>query len=118
MTIEILFALALVKFDEHSRSAPTDLAAGALYGVALATLDDDPGVRPDAHAFIVDKALWFTVTDDRIPGQNASPQFLAGRSHAIAACAATLSVCWSFGEGTFAGKRGNGQDAPFPAIRR
>jgi hypothetical protein len=33
-----------------------------LYGVALATLDDDPGVRPDAHAFIVDKALWFTVT--------------------------------------------------------
>ena len=48
-----------------------------LYGVAVATLDDDPGVCPDAHAFIVDKALWFTVTDDlpqypaRIPGQNA-----------------------------------------------
>jgi hypothetical protein len=37
----------------------------------MASLDDDPGVRPDAHAFIVDKALWFTVTDDRIPGQNA-----------------------------------------------
>ena len=71
MTIEILFALAPVKFDEHSRSAQTDLAAVALYGVALATRDDDPGVRPDAHAFIVDKALWFTVTDDRIPGQNA-----------------------------------------------
>ena len=51
--------------------AQTDLAAVALYGVALATLDDDPGVRPDAHTFIVDKALWFTVTDDRIPGQNA-----------------------------------------------
>ena len=67
LTIEILFALVLVKFDEHSRSAQTDLAAVALYGVALATLDDDP----DAHAFIVDKALWFTVTDDRIPGQNA-----------------------------------------------
>jgi len=49
----------------------------ALYGIALATFDDDPGVRPDAHAFIVDKAPWFTVTDDvpqypaRIPGQNA-----------------------------------------------
>ena len=49
----------------------------ALDGVALATLDDDPGVRPGAHSFIVDKALWFTVTDDlrqypaRIPGQNA-----------------------------------------------
>jgi hypothetical protein len=71
LTIEILFALVLVKFDEHSRSAQTDLAAVALDGVALATLDDDPGVRPDALAFIVDKALWFTVTDDRIPGQNA-----------------------------------------------
>src|SRR5215472_475585 len=65
------------KFDEHSRSAQTDPGAVALYSVALATLDDDPGVRPDAHAFIVDKAPWFTVTDDlpqypaRIPGQNA-----------------------------------------------
>ena len=43
---------------------------------ALATLDDDPGLRPDGHAFIVDKASWFTVTDNlpqypaRIPGQN------------------------------------------------
>ena len=70
-------APVLVKFDEHSRSAQTDPGAAALYGVALATLDDDPGVRPDAHAFIVDKAPWFTVTDDlpqypaRIPGQNA-----------------------------------------------
>jgi hypothetical protein len=57
-------APVLVKFDEHSRSAQTDPGAVALYGVALATLDDDPGVRPDAHAFIVDKAPWFAVTDD------------------------------------------------------
>ena len=70
-------APVLVKFEEHSRSAQTDPGAAALYGVALATLDDDPGVRPDAHAFMVDKAPWFTVTDDlpqypaRIPGQNA-----------------------------------------------
>ena len=70
-------APVLVKFDGHSRSAQTDPGAVALYGVALATLDDDPGVCPDAHAFIVDKAPWFTVTDDlpqypaRIPGQNA-----------------------------------------------
>ena len=118
-----LFALVLVKFDEHSRSAQTDPGAVALYGVALATLDDDPGVRPDAHAFIVDKALWFTVTDDlpqypaRIPGQNAPPQFLTGRSHAIAVRAATLNVCWSLVEGTFAEKRGNGRDAPKPAVR-
>jgi hypothetical protein len=49
-------APVLVKFDEHSRSAQTDPGAVALYGVALATLDDDPDVRPDAHAFIIDKA--------------------------------------------------------------
>ena len=42
-------APVLVKFDEHSRSAQTDPGAVALYGVALATLDDDPGVRPDAR---------------------------------------------------------------------
>ena len=45
---------------------------------ALATLDDDPGLRPDAHASIVDKAPRLTVTDNlpqylaRIPGQNTS----------------------------------------------
>ena len=110
-------APVLVKFDEHSRSAQTDPAAVALYGVALATLDDDPGVRPDAHAFIVDGAV---VHGHRrsapIPGAylrpKRSPQFLTGRSHAIAVGAATPSVCWSFGEGTFAGKQGNGRDAP------
>jgi hypothetical protein len=48
----------------------------ALYGIALATLDD-PGLRRDANAFLIDKAPWFAVTDDlpqypaRIPGQNA-----------------------------------------------
>jgi hypothetical protein len=56
-----------------------------LYGVALATLDDDPGVRPDAHAFIIDKATWFIVTDDlpqypaRIFGPKRSLQFQTGR---------------------------------------
>ena len=54
----------LVKFDERLRSEQTDPRAVALNGVALATLDDDPGVRPDAHAFIIDKAPWFAVTDD------------------------------------------------------
>lgn len=69
-------APVLVKFDERSRSAQTDPAAARLFGIALATLDDDPGVRPDAHAFILDKAPWFTVTDDlpqypaRVPGQS------------------------------------------------
>lgn len=64
------------KFDERSRSASADPSATSLLGVALATLDDDPGIRPDAHAFIASKAPWFTITDDlpqypaRIPGQN------------------------------------------------
>jgi hypothetical protein len=70
----------LVKFDERSRSAQTDPGATTLYGIALATLDGDPGIRPDAHAFVVDKAPWFTITDDlpqyaaRVPGQNQPPE--------------------------------------------
>ena len=70
-------APVLVKFDEHSRSAQTDPGAVGLYGVALATLYDDPGVRPHAQTFIIDKTPWLAVTDDllrypaRIPGQNA-----------------------------------------------
>ena len=60
-----------------------------LYGVALATLNDDPCVGPDPHAFIIDKAPWFAVTDNlpqypvRIPGQNTA-QFLAGPIDVIA----------------------------------
>ena len=46
------------------------------------------------------------------PRPERSSQFLTSRSHAIAVRAATRSVCWSFGEGTFAGKHGNGRDAP------
>jgi hypothetical protein len=42
---------------------------------ALAKLDDDPSVRPDAHAFIIDEAPWFTVTDDL-------PQYLRRASRA------------------------------------
>jgi hypothetical protein len=70
-------ALVLAKFERHSR-AQTDPRALASTASALATLDDDPGLRPDAHAFIVDKAPWFTVADNlpqypaRIPGQNTS----------------------------------------------
>ena len=53
-----------------------------MLGIALATFDDDPGVRPDAHAFVASKARWFTITDDlpqyseRVSGQNqtSSPQ--------------------------------------------
>ena len=34
------------------------------YGIALALLDDDPGVRPEAHCFVRSKAPWFEITDD------------------------------------------------------
>jgi hypothetical protein len=34
------------------------------YGIALATLDDDPEVRPESHCFVRSKAAWFEITDD------------------------------------------------------
>ena len=34
------------------------------YGIALAALDDDPGLRPAAHTFVAYKAPWFEITDD------------------------------------------------------
>ena len=79
-------APVLVKFDEHSRSAQADPGAVALYGVALAALDDDPGVRPDAHAFIIDKSAVVRGHRRPAPISRAYPrpertaQFLTGRS--------------------------------------
>jgi hypothetical protein len=32
-------------------------------GLALGTLDDDPGVRPLAHVYVDSKAPWFEITD-------------------------------------------------------
>jgi len=66
----------LVKFDERSPSAQTGPGAARLFGVPLATLDDDPGVRRPMRMLILDKAPWFMATDDlprypgRVPGQN------------------------------------------------
>jgi hypothetical protein len=34
------------------------------FGIALGTLDDDPGVRPECHVFVGSKASWFEITDD------------------------------------------------------
>ena len=34
------------------------------YGLALGTLDSDPGLRPQRHVFVADKAPWFEITDD------------------------------------------------------
>ena len=45
-------------------SSQRDPDAPSRYGIALATLDDDPGARPLAHVFVASKAPWFTITDD------------------------------------------------------
>jgi hypothetical protein len=42
-------------------------------GLALGTLDDDPGVRASAHVFVASKAPWFEIEDDL-------PCFSAGSS--------------------------------------
>ena len=34
------------------------------FGVALGTVDGDPGVRPSLHIFVGSKAPWFEITDD------------------------------------------------------
>ncbi len=39
-------------------------ADNSFYGLAMGTLDDDPGVSPSMHIFVADKAPWFTITDD------------------------------------------------------
>jgi hypothetical protein len=31
--------------------------------VAAGTLDDDPGIRPDAHIFVASKACWYEIAD-------------------------------------------------------
>jgi hypothetical protein len=60
------------KFSAGTPVAERDPNAPSRYGIALATLDDDPGVRPAAHAFVASKAPWFEITDDL-------PQFPEGR---------------------------------------
>ena len=52
------------KFSAGTPVAERDPRAPSRYGIALATLDDDPGVRPAAHAFVAYKAPGFEITDD------------------------------------------------------
>ena len=61
----------------------------ALDGVALATLDDDPGVRPDAHAFIVDKALWFIGHRPSAPIPGAYPRPVGAAAFVVSAIVRT-----------------------------
>jgi hypothetical protein len=50
--------------EPHSRLAGSHPQTLAEFGIALGTLDDDPGVRPESHIFVDSKAPWFEITDD------------------------------------------------------
>jgi hypothetical protein len=39
-------------------------AHGEYFALALGTLDDDPGARPERHIFVGSKAPWFAISDD------------------------------------------------------
>ena len=41
-------------------------------GLALGTLDDDPGIRPGLHIFVGSKAPWYEIADD-LPQYEALP---------------------------------------------
>jgi hypothetical protein len=47
-----------------SFSVMVNPGAAAEFGIALGSLDDDPGVRPEFHIFVASKAPWASITDD------------------------------------------------------
>ena len=54
----------LNRAEPHSRLAIAHPPTLTEFGIALGTLDDDPGVRPESHIFVASKAPWFAITDD------------------------------------------------------
>lgn len=48
----------LTRFDARAEGFRPDR-----YGLALGTLDDDPGIRPLLHCWVGSKAPWFEITD-------------------------------------------------------
>jgi len=46
--------------------------APEVYGLAMGTLDEDPGVRPQCHVFVASKAAWHEITDS-LPRHAAFP---------------------------------------------
>jgi hypothetical protein len=54
----------LNRVEPHSPLARTNPVSLDEFGIALAVLDDDPGVRPESHCFVRSKAPWFEITDD------------------------------------------------------
>jgi hypothetical protein len=53
----------------------SDFAEGALW-VTVGTLDEDPGLRPQAHIFVASKAPWHEILD-ALPQHAAHPDALA-----------------------------------------
>jgi hypothetical protein len=49
--------------EPHSPLAIANPRSLAEFGIALATLDDDPGVHPESHMFVRSKAPWYEITD-------------------------------------------------------
>jgi hypothetical protein len=43
------------------------------YGLAMGSLDDDPGVRPVCHVFVGSKAPWYDITDG-LPEHQEHPE--------------------------------------------
>ena len=40
---------------------------GDQVGIRLGALDDDPGIRPEFHTFVADRAAWDELPDDGLP---------------------------------------------------
>jgi hypothetical protein len=59
---------------ERALAAKIDPEVPSRYGIGLATLDDDPGVRPACHSYVASKAPWFTITDDLLQFPEARGQ--------------------------------------------
>ncbi len=58
--------------EPHSSFAHSNPQILTEYGIALATLDDDPGIGPESHCFVGSKAPWFEITDS-LPQYEAYP---------------------------------------------
>jgi hypothetical protein len=54
----------LNRAEPHSPVAESHPQSLDEFGIALGTLDDDPGIRPESHIFVGSKASWFEITDD------------------------------------------------------
>ncbi len=114
-------APVLVKFDEHSRSAQTDPAPWRSMASRWRRLTTIPASAPTRARLSstrrrgsrspticpttrrVSPARTLHTSPDRSLARDCG-----SRRHA--------DVCWSFGEGTFAGKHRNGRDAPKAAV--